>query len=262
MFSPIDGYTPPDADLVRICFDLIENWKAAIPPAALTTRKISSKTMEFRRALTRSADITEILFNRIPKACAIDLCKTKTLLKAIDSCKIELESVAATYHDSAAQSLRQSLAFGRINQDQGLRQLAQQWAKCFPTTAVNQLKDQAAKGLITRMLFLYESDEQLSDSISSLILGKPVAKWDDSTTSVFDRTVHETVHRIEDHMLSSCGKDSDTMETRVGLSELAAVRISELVQHLVELVGEEDAAKPVEEILSTLKQGAKHGNDE
>jgi hypothetical protein len=96
----------------------------------------------------------------------------------------------------------------------------------------------------------YETDAALLDSLGSLLVGKTVGRWDDSTVTAFDREFHNVVRRIEDASLSS-----GTKSNADGISALIYGRMLELYDRLVGLVGKREA----QEIVDTVAIG--HNKD-
>ena len=86
----------------------------------------------------------------------------------------------------------------------------------------------------------YDSDAALIDSICSLVIGKRVHRWDDSTITVFDREVHSLVGRMEDKILADPSLLASP-EHADRIAGLAVKRMSELYSRLVDIVGQEKA---------------------
>jgi hypothetical protein len=60
------------ADIIRLCFDALEGWKAQLPAAALTTKRVSEAGKKFQAALSRQADPVDLLFHIIPDSLESD----------------------------------------------------------------------------------------------------------------------------------------------------------------------------------------------
>jgi hypothetical protein len=261
-FSVVGTYEAAENELVRLCFDAIEAWKDQLPPAALTTRRLSKCATKFRDAITRTDDPVRLLFERIPLACDRPIEKPRALLNSVDRCIKELTGVATIYAEQAKVSLESSIGTRFSQNHESARDIARQWSECFSDQFIEQLSDGIAKGLLSRLRMPYDTDELLIASLGSLIVGKPHGRWDDSTVAVFDREVHTIVHRIEDRALSSEGiVDSDLAATE-GVKELVRSRIDELFGRLIELVGEDEAHQVLDSIGDRNLEGVvQHGND-
>ena len=92
----------------------------------------------------------------------------------------------------------------------------------------------------------YDSEEAFIDSLSSLAVGRPVSRWDDSSVAAFDREVHAVVTRIEE----SAWAHSSKSVSDEGLKNLAAIRIRSLFLKLVDVVGENEARRMVTRIMN------------
>ena len=198
LFTSVKGYEAAENDLIRLCYDAIEGWKAQLPPAALSTRRLSARAARFRTALARSGDPLRLVFEALPAACEAPIDKPKVLLSRLQACMDELAGVASIYAGHAAATVRQNIALGGDPQHETVRAAAQSWASCFSGRFVESLADGIAEGLLARMQMPYDSDELLLDSLSSVLIGKSLSRWDDSTVAIFDREFHNMVPRIED----------------------------------------------------------------
>jgi hypothetical protein len=85
----------------------------------------------------------------------------------------------------------------------------------------------------------YPSDELLLDSLASLLVGKPLTRWDDSTLPAFERELTSTIHRIEDSALDAGNALQLGDEARQGLVALVQGRMTELASRLADLLGPE-----------------------
>lgn len=260
MFTSVKGYEAAEIDLIRLCFDAIESWKSQLPPAAMSTRRLSDQAILFRSALTRSSDPLRLVFEAIPTACGVPIERTRPLFSRLRQCMDELTGVAAIYAEHAAATVRHNVALGGYRNDNSVREAAYRWATCFSGTFVESLTDGIAKGLLARMQMPYESDELLLESLASLLVGKSLSRWDDSTVAVFDRELQNVVRRIEDIALSSDGIVSAGRTSERGISELVRGRMTELFERLAKIIGIEEAKQVLESVPATL-EGIRHGND-
>ena len=51
----------------------------------------------------------------------------------------------------------------------------------------------------------FKSDEKLLDSLATMLVGQPLARWDDSTIAHFERELQATVQQIEESALDRSG---------------------------------------------------------
>jgi hypothetical protein len=190
------------SDIIRLCFDTLESWKAQLPAAALTSKRVSGGVRRFQSALSEQADPVHLFLHIIPAACDCSIEEHGRLLKIIAEYKKELESVVNVYHEHAAACILRALAFGHQDAGPSIRETANRWACCFTTDFVDGLSNGVPKGLLTRMRTPYKTDKLLLESLSSLLVGKPLSRWDDGTIAVFDREIHGVIHRVEETALS------------------------------------------------------------
>ena len=64
--------TTETLDLVRECYDAIEQWKHDAPPGALTSRLVSKEAQQLQVMLTRNSGPTDLLFNAFPRLVGSD----------------------------------------------------------------------------------------------------------------------------------------------------------------------------------------------
>ena len=259
-FTVIPGYEAAESDLIRLCFDAIESWKAQLPPAAMSTRRIAGRTAKFRMAISRTTDPLKLLFEKIPAACEASIAKPRTLFTRLRACMDELSGVASIYVEHAGATVRHNVALGGDLESDGVRSAAQRWASCFSGGFIESLTDGIAKGLLARMQMPYDSDELLLESLSSLLIGKSLSRWDDSTVAVFDREFQNIVRRVEDFALSSDGILATREGDDTGISQLVRGRMTELFERLARLIGVDEATEVLESVPRQL-EGMQHGDD-
>lgn len=226
-------------DLIRACYDALENWKAGLPTGALSTRYLTEKTRCFQSILRHPSDPVRLLFERIPTAldCSID--DQQVLLEALKKCKDELSEVIDSYQQKAISSLRRALSLNWKSENGQVKEIANRWAQCFPDEISNMLNDNESKGLLSRMRMTYPSDAKLVDSLSSLLFKKAIKRWDDSYIANFDREIQSVVRRIEESALSFEFTASGAVKN--GLANLVQERMNVLYERLTDIVGQEEA---------------------
>ena len=238
-------------DLIRACYDALENWKAGLPAGALSTRFLTQQTRHFQVILRQQSDPVQLLFERIPRAldCSID--DQQVLLKSFEKCKNELSEVVDNYREKAISSLRRALSLNWKSENGEVKEIARRWASCFPDELSNALNDNESKGLLSRMRMPYPSDAKLVDSLSGLFLQKTINRWDDSCIANFDREIHSSVRRIEESALSFEFKASGAVKN--GLAYLVQERMNVLYERLTDIVGPEEARALFTDVLGDNK---------
>jgi hypothetical protein len=238
-FSSVAAYEIPHNDLIRQCFDALQAWKAQLPPAALTTRQLSAKTLKFRDSIVRINDPVRLLMRAIPDACGVEVVQYQKLMKRVDGCADELAAVATAYGEKAGDCIRNCIGLGRSQSDQTISQICVRWASCFSDDFVESLSDGSQKAFVTRLNHDYGSDNALVDALGNLLVGRGLSRWDDSTIHAFQREFQNRVRSVEDASLTAtAGADSE------GVTELIYGRIQELYDRLEERIGR-DASQAI-----------------
>ena len=226
-------------DLIRACYDALENWKMGLPAGALSTRYLTQKTRLFQAVIRHLSDPVQLLFVRIPSALGCSIDEQHVLLESLAKCKDELSEVIDSYREKAISSLRRALSLNWKSENGQVKEIARRWALCFPDEISNALNDNESKGLLSRMRMSYTSDAKLVDSLSGLFLRKTINRWDDSCIANFDREIHSVVRRIEEAALSFEFKTSGAVKN--GLSNLVQERLNVLYRRLTDIVGQDEA---------------------
>ena len=102
------------------------------------------------------------------------------------------------------------------------------------------------------MQMKYRSDEKLADSLATLLVGQPLARWDDSTIVHFERELQATVQQIVESALDLSALLEDSSAAK-GLSKLVEGRIGELFVKLVDMVGEREAERRMMSVIQHLR---------
>ena len=252
-FSVARNYRVHETDLIRMCFDAIQSWKSQLPSAALTTRRVSPVAIRLRTALTKQVDPIPLLFKSIPDALEKPFADRSAIIVSLREAMQELTGVASFYAEHTAACVRR--AVGVAHDNENVRSLATRWAQCFSTAFIESLTDGICKGLLLRMQMEYMNDDLLLDSLASLLVGKPLTRWDDSTMPAFERELTSTIHRIEDSALDAGNTAQLGDEARNGLVSLVQGRMEELAKRLAQLLGPEKANN----ILDTLRPEEQKG---
>jgi hypothetical protein len=249
-FSSVASYEIPHNDLIRQCYDALQAWKSQIPPAALTTRQLSKRAIQFRDGLVRITDPVRLLTKTIPEACGVGTEQPKKLMMRVRSCADELASIAKSYEKQASEAICDAIGLGRAVDDASISDVCSRWAAYFSEGFIEKLQDTSAKALLTRMHFDYPTDSALLDSLGSLLVGRGLSRWDDSTVIAFGREFHNLVRRVEDTSLSS---EANSDAERV--VELIYGRVRELYDRLRARVGDEEAKEILVDRIALGREG-------
>jgi hypothetical protein len=244
LFTKGELISSNEMDLLRQCYDAVEYWKTTISPAALETRRLSPDARRFQEALRKAKDPETLFFTSIPSI--ISSTDITELLEFVRNIRDELETVVHLFYRAAFQSTLGALQFTGSN-GKDIQIAAKNWAGFFSDTTIETITDGMTKSFMTRMKMPYESGEQLVDSISSLLIGRPVMKWDDSSIAAYEREIHDVVNRMEEHALHT-GIGSERGE-KSGLVNLVEARIHSLTKKLNSIAGEEEVRKVLKDLL-------------
>ena len=245
-------------DLIRACYDALENWKMGLPAGALSTRYLTQRTRRFQAVLSQLSDPVQLLFERIPRALECSIDERHVLLESLEKCKNELSEVIDSYQQKAISSLRRALSLNWKSENGQVKEIANRWALCFPDELSNALNDNESKGLLSRMRMTYPSDAKLVDSLSGLFFQKTINRWDDSYIANFDREIRSAVRQIEESALSFEFKASGAVKN--GLASLVQERMNMLYGRLTDIVGPKEARAVLVDVLKDNNGKDLHGN--
>ena len=232
----------PEADLVRLCHDALEAWKAQLPVAALTTRQLNPAGQKLQQIIRKGGDPVRLILQDLPRLGGEDRAISEAL-EGIEAAKQELMDVTRTYAKQAGATVRRAIRLGDRDQGESLQAVAEEWAGCFSQSFVERMGPASTTtSMLKIMQMKYRSDEKLADSLATLLVGKPLARWDDNTIAHFERALQATVQQIEESALGLSGLLKDSSATQ-GLSKFLEGRIGALFAKLVDLVGEAEAKR-------------------
>ena len=259
LFSGTEGTSPADGDLVRLAFESVEAWKRQLPPASLKTYRITAEAKKLRDAVHQQSDALVLLLNAIPRAVghASDLPKAWEVLRAAKS---ELEEVPKKFEMAAAEAIRRSLGVADVN-DRGLRGVCDVWMSAIPTSIRDRLKanrdDPRPGALIERMMIRYETDDQLLQSLCSLVSDTRPARWEDTTPAVFARTFDDTVRRIEAAAVEAAIETTLSDDEKLSMALLGQARLRAVLGMLSDVVGKDEAARLAQQTIQQLGKRAR-----
>ncbi len=242
-------YEAPEADLVRLCHDALEAWKVQLPAAALTTRQLTPAGQKLQQLIRKGGDPVRLILQDLPRLGGEDRA-TSEALGGIEAAKQELMDVTRIYAQQVGAAVRRAIRLGDRDQGESLQVVAREWAGCFTQSFVEKMGTASTTTSMLKIMQMnYRSDEKLADSLATLLVGQPLARWDDTTIAHFERELQATVQQIEESALDRSGLLEDSSAAQ-GLSKLVEGRIDELFARLVDLVGEGEA----ERRLSVIRQ--------
>jgi hypothetical protein len=259
LFSGTEGTSPADGDLVRLAFESVGAWKRQLPPASLKTYRITPAAKKLRDAVNQPGDALVLLLNAMPRAVgyAADLEKA---VEAIRAAKAELEEVPKRFEMAAADAVRRSLGVADVV-DRGLRTICDVWIGAIPKSIREQLKanrdDPRPGALVDRMMIRYETDDQLLQSLCSIVSETRPARWEDTTPAVFARTFDDTVRRIEAAAVEAAVETKLTDDEKLSMAALGQARLRAVLGMLSDVVGRDEAARLAQDTINQLGRRVK-----
>jgi hypothetical protein len=256
--------THTNTELMRLAFDVIHDWARQLPPGAWSSSTLSEGARLLGDALQQETDPVALFFRRIPRACRISADDDLRLAPArLLELKSELAGVLSSYRSNAALHVRRTMHLNDNAEDGGdLRVIARAWAACFDDRSLASGVDAVARGLVQRCSAPYSSDDALLDSLSSLLVGKILARWDDASAIAFDRELTSVVRRIEEFVASDPDRVVADPTAAARLATLVGGRLRSYYSTYAQLAGRPAAEELIAELLSAGSRRRKQiGND-
>jgi hypothetical protein len=232
-----------ETDPIRRCYDALEIWKTKLPPAAFYSRKFSKPVLLFQKLITRTLNPAKLFLQDFFNSYGLKEKEWPKLVEEIKKWKTELEEIVNQYYSSASNTI---LATLQIENEDSIRDAGKKWLNILPKNLQSSLNNDLSRALIERFSFPYDTDNNLLDSLSSLLIGKRIDRWDDSTITLFDREFKNQILRIEDEALSNLSDNN--RDTGVAIDLLCA-RIDNLFRKLEEIVGQDNAIEKISELI-------------
>jgi hypothetical protein len=242
VFSEGQDVAMVETDPLRRCFDALEAWKARLPRASMLSRKFSKPVQLFQRLISNSQNPSTLFLDSLFTSYGLEKKDWRKFVSHLADWKRELEAVVVHYYDSAARSI---LAALQLQSSDSVREAGSEWVGILPVGIESLLGDGVSKAVVQRFRMPYDNDEILIDSLSSLLIGRRIDKWDDSTVALFDREFRNAVRRIEDEALGASRTAVEESEIAKGL---IVARMRSLYGRLQEIADPQE----VNEIINTI----------
>ena len=238
-----------EADPVRRCHDALVQWRSTLPHSALTSRYLSPNARSFGRLLTTVIDPYSLLFDAVPDELGLRSAGAVDRLRALADCKAEMDGVVQWNYEAAERAIRS--AFPALNgTTAALRQVVGSWAKFFPGSVAQEVKDGVARALITCARTSYRSDQAMADAVAALLVGKRIDRWEDSSIVVFERELGAVIRRVEDAVLSLAA-DANGPHNQ-SILDIATSRLQASLRAITNVAGTDEAHSIVARILKQL----------
>jgi hypothetical protein len=145
--------------------------------------------------------------------------------------------------------------------DRGLRSICDLWLAAIPNSIRDRLKanrdDPRPGALIERMAIRYETDDQLLQSLCSLVSDTRPARWEDTTPAVFARTFDDTVRRIEAAAVEAAVETKLSDEEKLSMARLGQARLRAVLGMLSDVVGNDEASRLAQQTIQELGKRAR-----
>jgi hypothetical protein len=259
VFSDHDPGITAQRDVVRAAFDSLRAWVNSLPPVALRTEQIAKQTASFRAHVTSQSDPVQLLFRELVDLLAGT--ESSRIEEQLRGFRNELEAVVLAMRVQGAEAVRRTLDVGLDRREGSLIDACQKWTKCFSLPELEEAGGAQALAFINRIRQRYDSDDLFLDSLSSQLLGQPVARWDDGSLPKFDRAVSEAVRAVEEEAVRLAIRGPANPVIVNNVSRLIEARLRGLYENLGMLAGEAKATEVVLRLASKAKGNSNDGND-
>lgn len=238
-----------EQDLVRVSFEAVKAWLKQLPPAALSTRRLSHDAICFRDLLKRAEDPIFLLLTEIPRImnCGVENLTDKEN-NALKVLKSEIENVIASYREAARLGIMEALRI-EDNDPRSLREVSSDWAGSFynilPTS-------HSARPIVMRMQMQYDSDEKLIDSVAAVIGRVSLPRWEDEDVAKFEVSVRKIVQDVEERCLQNDLSSLRGKPAVESVKKLLKQRVVSNINKLGELGSKKEVEELVEEVLASF----------
>ena len=238
-FDPDDKVSIREKDLIRRTYDALELWKVRLPKTSLISRSVSPKSKKLQDLLRKSIDPTHFLFKAIPSLYTDsgNEADINHIVGSLIRSKEELEKVPELYFETARKAVLSAIQLSNPGRNPVIRN-TKKWLSYFDFDETMKIKDGTSRAFINRVMNPYKEDNQLLNSVSSLLRGKDITDWEDSDAFAFEKEILEVVHRIEDFVMSTDDNAALGESAKVNLAHLALNRMATLRDKMIHLVGE------------------------
>ena len=240
-----------EEDLIRNTYDALLAWLRQLPGAALSTRRVSKSTAQFRSAISNTKNPSKLLLQDIPEILEMsDIGDDQKCFEALGSVKKELENVICDYREFARRAVLSALG-SSAEEGRSAREVASTWSKCFyPALPPSH----PGKPVLVRMQAEYDSDEKLVDSLAATTGRRTsLPRWEDEDLARFEEHLMNMVREIENSSLEEDLSKFRGSEAAQPLQELLRERLCAYAQKLQQVADSEEAEEVLREILDQSK---------
>ncbi len=246
----LGGEAAVESDPVRRCHDALVQWRSTLPHSALTSRYLSPQGRRFGRLMSAAIDPHRMMFEALPAALDLTGGSADELLHALSACKAEIDGVVQWNYDAAERAIRS--AFPALKGTTTLRRVVGAWAGFFPGSVTDEIKDGIARALVARAHMRYDTDRAMADALATLLVGKRIDRWEDSSIVVFERELGAVIRRVEDTVLSLTAAPDHAHDRSI--VEIATSRLQASLRAIANVAGPGEARTIVARTLDQLTE--------
>lgn len=229
-------------DLVRAFHDAFEQWKRALPKAALTARGLGAEAEALQSAIRRTrGDPAHLLlraFTNMAGSKALD----DNTVDVVSTARKQLERVTDRYANDAIGIIRS--AFGGASSD--ALEAAAAWADLVPVTVFQDASiDRVALAITTRAQRATngsDTERSFARALSAMLLGLDFEEWDDNAVRDFSQKLKVRIREIEEAILAADN-----------LGEAAAPFLEDRIRVYVELLRKSAGREIADQLIADLK---------
>ncbi len=196
------GGPPPAAsgDLLRQLYDAIVSWKAYVPASALSTIQVGEQARAFQKAL-KSDDLDPVVLAlRTFPDIAGSSEPTMKVAGTIGALCREIESIVDRYTSRAIGAINSFLALSPDAPGSVLER-ARDWSACLAGAKDDVIKlDRTSRAILARSLEAADgrySEASFARSLSTILLGRSLEQWDDTSSQLFADKLRDVTSSIE-----------------------------------------------------------------
>lgn len=235
-----------ETDLVRAFHDAFEQWKRALPKAAMTSRGLGAEAEALQGAIRRTkGDPAHLILRAFPAMAGSKTLNKKTV-EVVSVARKQMEQVTDRYAGEAIAIVRNAFSGDVPN----ALDAARAWADLVPTSvSKDSTIDRVALAITSRARRATngsDTERSLARAFSAMLLGLDFEEWDDTTVRDFSQKLRLRIREIEEAILSAddLGK---------GAAPFLADRIRTYIQLLKRSAGQDVA----DDVLAELRGGRK-----
>ncbi len=189
-----------NGDLLRQLYDAIVSWKAYLPVSALSTLQVSEQARTFQKALRGDAlDPVVLALQTFPNIAGGSEPAIYVAEMVASHCR-EIEGIVDKYTSRAIGAIYSFLALSPDAPGSVLER-ARDWSACLAGAQNGAMRlDRTSQAILARSLEAAEgrySEASFARALSSILLGRSLEQWDDTSSQLFADRLRDITSGIE-----------------------------------------------------------------